>query len=80
MDGISSAGADLAKALSLRPEKEEIIKKGVINKAEMEFGNYYELDDTKLDDHIVSEENDYYSDIMNMMKRIILMKPIIIVY
>ncbi len=49
--------------LKMRPEKEDIIKKGVINRAEMEYGNYYELDDTKLDDHIqLEDENDYYSD------------------
>ena len=55
----SSAQQDLAMMLKLRPQKEDIIKKGVIDKSQME--TFYELDDTKLDD-MAMDENDYYDN------------------
>ena len=57
----STVNMDLEMALKLRPEKEDIIKQGVVSKQQMEHRDYYELDDTKLDE-LVHDENDYYDD------------------
>ena len=59
----SSATQDLEMMLKLRGQKEDIIKKGIANKEEMEFGDYYELDDTKLDEILKDDaDNSYYDD------------------
>lgn len=61
----STATQDLEMMLKLRPQKEDIVKKGIANKAEMEYGDYYELDDTKLDGMMNlndDDDNDYYDD------------------
>mmetsp|Transcript_2642 Transcript_2642/g.4297 ORF Transcript_2642/g.4297 Transcript_2642/m.4297 type:complete len:747 (+) Transcript_2642:97-2337(+) len=57
----STAGQDLEMQLKLRPKKEDIIRQGVVNKQEMEYGGYYELDDTKLDG-MMHEDNQYYDE------------------
>ena len=57
----STTTMDLEMMLKLRPEKEDIIKKGVVSKRQMEHQNYYEVDDTKLDE-LIHDENDYYDD------------------
>merc|ERR1719410_2451347 len=56
----STATQDLEMMLKLRPQKEDIVKKGIANKAEME--QFYELDDTKLDGmgNLSDDDNDYY--------------------
>eukprot|EP01084_Bolivina_argentea_P004628 8799_1 len=64
----SSTTQDLEMQLKLRPHKEDIIRKGVVSKHEMEQGGYYELDDTKLVDLMEEEDNEYYDDHNEMLQ------------
>jgi len=57
----STTTMDLDMMLKLRPEKEDLIKKGVVSKEQMEHRDYYQVDETKLDE-LVDDDNDYYDD------------------
>merc|ERR1719295_951982 len=58
---MSTTTMDLELMIKMRPQKEDIIKQGVVSKSQMEERDYYELDDTKLDE-LVHDENDYYDE------------------
>ena len=58
----SSAQQDLEMMLKLRPQKEEIIKQGIVGVDEMKHGDYYQFDAEELDGFGLNEENEYFDD------------------